>query len=72
MSSTVVTDTPAVHSGFLSGVVRLVGGIVSGITEGRELAARYRLLQNRSDAELATLGLRREDIPRAVVSAPRV
>jgi hypothetical protein len=72
MSSTVVSHPPVASSGLVSGVVKFFVDIVAGICEGRELAARYRLLQNRSDAELATLGLRREDIPRAVVSAPRV
>lgn len=72
MSSTVASHPRIAPFGLLSSVVRFVADVVAGICEGRELAARYRLLQNRSDAELATLGLRREDIPRAVLSGPRV
>jgi hypothetical protein len=51
------------------GFVEFIAGIVDGIREGRALAGRYEALARKSDAELARLGLTREDIPRAVLSA---
>ena len=50
------------------GVVQYVAGLFSGIREGLALAARYDRLASKSDSELARLGLRREDIPQAVLA----
>ena len=50
-------------------VRRFFSGLVDSIREGHALAARYDTLARKSDAELARLGLRREDIPAAVFFA---
>ena len=48
------------------GILRLFSELVDGLREGHALATRYDALARKSDAELARLGLKREDIPRAV------
>ncbi len=50
-----------------SGIVRFLAGLADGIREGLALAGRYEKLVRMSDAELARLGLTREDVPRAVL-----
>jgi uncharacterized protein YjiS (DUF1127 family) len=50
------------------GVRRFLSELVDGLREGHALATRYDTLARKSDAELARLGLKREDIPRAVFS----
>jgi uncharacterized protein YjiS (DUF1127 family) len=42
--------------------------IAAGIGDGLRWMRRYQALANKTDAELARLGLKREDIPRVVVS----
>jgi hypothetical protein len=44
---------------------------VAGIDDARTLALRYDTLAGLSDAELAARGLKREDIPRAVLASLR-
>ena len=39
-----------------------------GIVEGREMATRYERLARMSNAELARLGITRQDIPRVAVN----
>ena len=51
------------------GIVEFISKLFEGINEGRELASRYQTLARKSDAELARLGLKREDIPRAVFAS---
>jgi hypothetical protein len=51
-----------------SGARQYVADFFSGLREGLALAARYDQLSSKSDSELARLGLRREDIPRAVLA----
>jgi uncharacterized protein YjiS (DUF1127 family) len=41
----------------------------SGIEEARAMALRYQTLAALSDRELAARGLKRQDIPRAVLGA---
>ena len=53
------------------GILEWLSELVDGIAEGRELATRYEQLAHKSDAELARLGLKREDIPRVVFSGRR-
>jgi hypothetical protein len=53
------------------GVIRFLCGLADGIRDGLALAARYDRLVCMSDAELARLGLRREDIARAALSSGR-
>ena len=45
----------------------LFSTIVAAIDEGLYKAERYQTLARMTDAELASLGLRREDLPRAVM-----
>lgn len=51
-----------------SGVLTLIRHVVSAVREGLELATRYKMLAYLNDHELASIGLKREDIPRVVVS----
>ncbi len=51
-----------------AGVLQYVSDFFDGIGEGLALAARYDRLSSKSDSELARLGLRREDIPQAVLA----
>jgi uncharacterized protein YjiS (DUF1127 family) len=47
------------------GLFRFLADVVEGVLEGRAMAQRYRELSLLSNAELARLGLTREDVPRA-------
>ncbi len=64
----------ALSSGLPSRHVRRVGPIalirdfINAVREGLELATRYKVLSALNDYELASVGLKREDIPRVVVS----
>ena len=49
-------------------LVRLAVDVFEGIMEGRDIAYRYERLSRLSNAELARLGLTRQDIPRAAVN----
>ncbi len=51
-----------------TGPLRFFSGLVAGIRDGLALAARYDRLARMSDSELARLGLRREDVPRAALT----
>jgi hypothetical protein len=53
------------------GILQYISAFLDGISEGRELATRYEQLAHNSDAELARLGLRREDIPSVVFAGRR-
>lgn len=48
--------------------VQLAVDVVAGVMEGREMAHRYERLMRLSKADLARLGLTRQDIPRAAVN----
>jgi uncharacterized protein YjiS (DUF1127 family) len=50
------------------GPFALVRDVVASVREGIELASRYKMLAYLNDEELTALGLKREDIPRVVVS----
>ncbi len=52
------------------GLLRFLNGLADGLREGLELARRYDRLTAMSDAELARIGLRRKDIPRATFAGP--
>jgi hypothetical protein len=43
--------------------------LLTGIEEARAMATLYRNLAGMSDSELAARGLKRQDIPRAVLTA---
>jgi uncharacterized protein YjiS (DUF1127 family) len=47
--------------------LRFLVDLVAGVMEAREIEARYYHLTRLSNAELARLGLTRQDIPRAAV-----
>ena len=53
------------------GILRFLSGLADGIRDGLALARRYDTLSAMSDSELARLGLRREDIPRAALIGRR-
>ena len=68
--------TPLALSALLAGASRLAGRLLhygaeflDGIEEARAMALRYRTLAALSDRELAARGLRRADIPRAVLAS---
>ena len=48
-------------------ILRFLSDCADGIRHGIELANRYDTLAAMSDAELARIGLRREDIPQATL-----
>ena len=54
---------------WLSWVGRYWTEFSSGIEEARAMALRYQTLAALSDPELAARGLKRQDIPRAVLGA---
>ena len=49
-------------------LVRLAVDVFEGVMEGRDIAYRYERLSRLSNADLARLGLTRQDIPRAAVN----
>ncbi len=49
-------------------ILRFFSEFAQGLREGIELAKRYDTLNSKTDSELARLGLRREDIPQAVLA----
>ncbi len=65
--STLVRDVPRLAD-HLKALLRSVADMFAGIEEAREMAERYDRLSRLSNSELARLGLKREDIPQAVVS----
>jgi len=50
------------------GLTRLAMDVFAGIMEGREIATRYERLSRLTHAELARLGLARQDIARVAVN----
>jgi putative hemolysin len=56
---------------WLSGLLRYWTELSNGIEEARAMALRYQVLSALSDRELAARGLRRQDIPRAVLGGFR-
>lgn len=57
----------AVRAGRRNGILRFLNGLADGVREGVAVAARYDTLAQKTDNELARIGLRREDIPRAAL-----
>jgi hypothetical protein len=52
----------------LDRLARYVSEFIAGIEEARAMALRYQTLAALSDRELAARGLKRQDIPHAVVA----
>ncbi|WP_039017124.1 DUF1127 domain-containing protein [Halocynthiibacter namhaensis] len=51
---------------FFANALRATGSFLMAITEGASRMRTVRTLENKSDQELADIGIRREDIARAV------
>ena len=58
-----VTEAPA----FLQRLSARFSDLLAGIEEARTLAYRFKVLSQMTDAQLAERGLKREDIPQAVI-----
>ena len=54
-----------------NGLLNFLNGLGDVIREGLTVAARYDRLSQKSDEELARIGLRREDVPRAALLGRR-
>jgi hypothetical protein len=52
---------------FLQRLGRRFSALIEGIEEARALANRFKALSQLTDAQLAARGLKREDIPQAVL-----
>jgi hypothetical protein len=71
MSAIALPNPPLSAGRRRRGLVFLVREFVAAICDGLELASRYRMLAYKTDSELASLGLKREDIPQAVMRLRR-
>jgi len=67
MTTAALSRLPLVPSAAY-GLTRLAVDVFDGIMEGREIATRYERLSRLTNAELARLGLARQDIPRVAVN----
>jgi hypothetical protein len=63
--SHLIHETPA----FLQRLSRAFSAFFAGIEEARVLAQRFESLSRLSDAELAARGIKRENIPQAVLAS---
>ena len=54
-------------SAFLQRLGRRFSALIEGIGEARQLANRFKALSQLTDAQLAARGLKRENIPQAVL-----
>lgn len=63
--STLTLNRPG--PGWVATILNVLENTLAGIVEGHEMAARYKALTRLSDAELARLGLRREQVPQAAI-----
>jgi hypothetical protein len=52
---------------FLQRIAARFSDLIAGIEEARVLAYRFKTLSQMTDAQLAARGLKREDIPQAVI-----
>ena len=62
--SQLVHQTPA----FLQRLGQRFANLFDGIEEARQMAHRYKMLSQMTDAQLAARGLTREQIPQAVLN----
>ncbi|TCT05692.1 DUF1127 domain-containing protein [Aquabacter spiritensis] len=65
---TTITAHPSHSTGLFGRFGTLVSQFVAAIGEAREMADRYEHLSRLSDADLARLGLTREEIPQAIAA----
>ena len=63
--SRLIHDAPS----FLATLGARVSAFIDGIAEARVMAHQFKALSQLTDAELARRGLKREDIPQAVLRA---
>jgi hypothetical protein len=63
--SRLIHETPS----FLHHLGARISAFLDGIAEARLMAHQFKTLSQLSDAELARRGLKREDIPQAVLKA---
>jgi len=61
-------QTPSLGHGFLGRIGQRITGFFEGIAEARVLAARYKSLSQLTDKQLAQRGLKREEIPHAILA----
>ena len=59
---------PRIETGSSHSVGEIITAFFEGIVEGRQMEMRYERLKRMSNAELARLGLTRQDIPRVAVN----
>jgi hypothetical protein len=52
---------------FLQRISQRISAFFDGVEEAHEMAQRYKALSQMTDAQLAARGLKREDIPQAVL-----
>ena len=62
---------PAGRPARRNGILSFLNDLADGVREGIVIAARYDALAQKTDGELARIGLRREDIPRAALLGRR-
>ena len=62
------TTLPRLETGPRYSLTEIAVAFFEGIVEGRDIATRYARLSRLSNAELARLGLTRQDLPRAAVN----
>jgi hypothetical protein len=62
------TTLPRLDTGSHHSLGEIAVALYEGVVEGREMATRYERLSRLSNAELARLGLTRQDIPSAAVN----
>jgi hypothetical protein len=63
--SQLVHEAPA----FFQRISQRIAAFFDGIEEARQMAHRYKTLSQMTDTQLAARGLKREDIPQAVLDA---
>jgi hypothetical protein len=60
----IATHFPSGHDDRPGGFIRLVLNLIDGFREARQMRNRYEQLAHKSGAELVSLKLRRQDLPR--------
>jgi hypothetical protein len=58
---------PAGRPARRNGILHFLNSLANGVREGIAVATRYDTLAQKTDGELALMGLRREDVPRAAL-----
>ena len=69
MTTLALDRTTGGTPGFLQRLAQSCSAFFDGIAEARIMADRYQTLSRMTDAQLAQRGLRREEIPQAVLAS---